>query len=101
MLKLWCWDTKIFEQITFEVADGQDLQQTIAHLSCWTNTNNIKFNESKCKKLSVSCKKEPITFIHQLDSNNLNRVQKEKNLGLVISHQKPTERWDYPHYLDI
>ena len=66
--------TKIFQQITSEV-DAQNLQQTITHLSCWTNTNNIQFNESKCKMLSVSRKNKPITFIYQLGSSNLHRVR--------------------------
>jgi hypothetical protein len=27
----------------------QHLQQTLTHLTTWSNTNNIKFNASKCK----------------------------------------------------
>ena len=45
-------DATIFQKITSEV-DAQHLQQTLTHLTTWSNTNKIKFNKSKCKVLTV------------------------------------------------
>ena len=77
---LYADDAKTFRKITSEV-DAQHLQQTLTHLTTWSNTNNIKFNASKCKVLTVSCKKKPITFAYHLGSTNLHHVQEEKDLG--------------------
>ncbi|CAB4024129.1 Hypothetical predicted protein, partial [Paramuricea clavata] len=81
---LYADDAKTFRKITSEV-DGQHLQQTLTYLTTCSNTNNIKFNESKCKVLTVSRKKKPITFAYHLGSTNLHHVQEEKDLGVIMT----------------
>ena len=81
---LYADDTKTFQQITSEV-DAQHLQQTLTDLTTWSSINNIKFNETKCKVLTVSRKKQPITFNYHISSTNLHRVQEEKDLGVIIT----------------
>ena len=81
---LYADDTKIYQQISCE-DNAQHLQQTLTNLATWSATNNIKFNEGKCKVLTVSCKKEPITCPYQLGYTTISRVQKEKDLGITIS----------------
>ena len=52
----------------------------------WSDENNIKFNVSKCKILSVTQKKNPLMNDYFLGSTKLLRVQEEKDLGVTISN---------------
>ena len=60
-------DTKTFRKITCE-DDARQLQQTLTNLATWSNINNMRLNELKCKVLTVSRKKEPLDFTCQLGS---------------------------------
>ena len=65
--------------------DCNQLQKTLANLDTWSQDNNIKFNGSKCKVLSVTCKKAPVSFPYHLGSKELLRVDDEKDLGVIFS----------------
>ena len=67
------------------MSDCNQLQQTLINLDAWSQDNNIKVNESKCKVMSVTRKKAPITFPYQLGSKELLRVTNEKNLSVIFS----------------
>ncbi|XP_028417146.1 uncharacterized protein LOC114541420 [Dendronephthya gigantea] len=45
----------------------------------------MKFNELKCKVLTVSRKKQPVDFPYQLGSTTLSHVEKEKDLGVTMT----------------
>ncbi|CAB3990923.1 Hypothetical predicted protein [Paramuricea clavata] len=62
---LYADDTKTFRKITCE-DDARQLQQTLTNLATWSNTNNMRFNELKCKVLTVSRKKQPVDFTYRL-----------------------------------
>lgn len=79
---LYADDTKALSSITPE-DDAQHLQQALFNLATWSYNNNNKFNDSKCKVLTVSRKKQPVPFTYQLGSANLLRVQEEKDLGVT------------------
>ena len=64
---------------------GSPQQLVATHLTTCSNTNNMKFNESKCKVLTVSRKKKLITFAYHLGSTNLHHVQEEKDLGVIMT----------------
>lgn len=49
---LYADETDTFRQITSE-EDTHQLQQTLTNLNTWSDNNNIKFNESKCKVLTI------------------------------------------------
>jgi hypothetical protein len=68
------------------VTDCEKLQQTLDKLDIWTQ-DNITFNASKCKVLSVTSKKDPITYPYHLSQNDLSRVENEKDLGVTISYK--------------
>ena len=53
--------------------------------------NNISFNTSKCKVLTVTRKKTPIAFDYTLDGTALTLVSEEKYLGVIITS---TLSWD-------
>ena len=57
----------------------------------WSQRNNIRFNTSKCKVLTVTRKKTPIAFDYNLDGTGQTRVSEEKDLGVVITS---TLSWD-------
>ena len=81
---LFADDTKLYKNIT-SVNDCNQLQETLTNLDTWSQDNNIKFNRSKCKVLSVTRKKAPVSFPYHLGSKELLRVDDEKDLGLIFS----------------
>lgn len=90
--EIYADDTKAYRSITSE-DDAQHLQHALCNLATWSNNNNMKFNASKCKVLTVSRKKQPVSFNYQLGSTNLLHVQREKDLGVVVTRNLS---WD-PH----
>ncbi|CAB3982156.1 Hypothetical predicted protein [Paramuricea clavata] len=68
-------DTKLFRNIN-STTDGDCLQESLSNLDKWSHDNNIKFNALKCKVLSVTRKKYPVTYNYHLGSSSLLRVRK-------------------------
>ncbi|CAB3996361.1 Hypothetical predicted protein, partial [Paramuricea clavata] len=58
-------DTKLFRNIN-STTDGDCLQESLSNLDTWSHDNNIKFNALKCKVLSVTRKKYPVTYNYHL-----------------------------------
>ncbi|CAB3990815.1 Hypothetical predicted protein, partial [Paramuricea clavata] len=77
-------DTKLFRNIN-STTDGDCLQESLSNLDTWSHDNNIKFNALKCKVLSVTRKKYPVTYNYHLGSSSLLRVRKEKDLGIIVT----------------
>ena len=83
-------DTKLYRNVSS--AEHCDLiQDTLSNMHVWSQRKNIRFNESKCKVLTVTRKKTPIAFDHTLDGTALTRVSEEKDLGVIITS---TLSWD-------
>ena len=62
------------------------LQTALANLNDWSKGNNINFNTSKCKTLTVTRKKTPPDLrIHPKQQTKLVRVSAEKDLGVTIT----------------
>ena len=61
------------------------VQQDLASLNIWSHETKMKFNASKCKVLTVTWKKTPVTHDYLLGDVNLQRVQEEIDLGVTIS----------------
>jgi hypothetical protein len=47
--------------------------------------NNMSFNASKCKVLTVTRKLNPVNFDYRLEDKTFSPVRKEKDLGVVIT----------------
>ena len=77
-------DTKLYKNIN-STSDGDCLQESLSNLNIWIHENNIKFNASKCKVLSVTRKKNPVTCNYHLGPSSLLRIQKEKYLGIIVT----------------
>ena len=61
---------------------GQSLDK---NMHVWSQRNNISFNTSKCKVLTVTKKETPIAFDYTLDGTALTRISEEKDLGVIIT----------------
>ena len=73
------------------------LRSLLSSLDNWSTRNNLKFNESKCKVLSITRKKHPICFNYKLGSTDLLKVKEEKDLGVTVTD---TLSWN-PHIQNI
>ena len=65
--------------------DADKLQQALTNLDSWSLHNNIYFNASKCKVVTVTRKKNPVRYDYHLSHVDLQRVNKEKDLGVTIT----------------
>ena len=52
----------------------------------WTQRNNMQFNTTKFKVLTVTCKKQPLIFDYTLTHAQLERVTEEKDLGVTVNN---------------
>ena len=77
-------DTKVVSSIS-SVADCERLQQALTNLRSWSHDNNIRFNASKCKVLTIMHKKKPLLQDCFWSPEKLLSVHEEKDLGVVIS----------------
>ncbi|CAB4039047.1 Hypothetical predicted protein [Paramuricea clavata] len=76
-------DTKVYKSIKSE-DDCQILQHALTSLECWSHDNNLDFNHSKCKVLTITRKKTPLVHVYRMNSKE-SRVDKEKDLGVCVS----------------
>ncbi|CAB4033496.1 Hypothetical predicted protein [Paramuricea clavata] len=83
---LFADDTKVYKDVR-SVTDCEKLQQTLDKLDIWTQ-DNITFNASKCKVLSVTRKKDPIIYPYHLGRNDLSRVENKKENEIVSKANK-------------
>ena len=92
---LFCWFKDYLTERTQRVVSSTEycnlIQDTLSNMHHWSQRNNIRFNTSKCKALTVTRKKTPIGFDYTLDGTTLTRVSEEKDLGVIITS---TISWD-------
>ena len=82
---LYADDTKVYCNIN-TTEDCMSMQKTLTNMDTWTQHNNIRFNASKSKVLTVTQKKSPLNFIYKLDNVKLERVSTEKYVGVNITN---------------
>ena len=54
--------------------DWKAVQFTLSNIDQWTRCNNIQFNTSKCKILTVTRKNQPLTYDYNLNNGQLKHV---------------------------
>ena len=84
MAALYADDTKVCNSIRSK-ADCEKVQQALTNLECWNRENNLDFNSSKCKVLTITRKKSPLIYAYQINFTVLSRVEKEKDLGVCVN----------------
>ena len=72
---LYADDTKLYEPIT-SVGDCENVQQALTNLDQWNRENNLDFNESKCKVLTITRRKSPLTYAYHMNSKKLSRGER-------------------------
>ena len=82
---LYADDTKVYRNIN-TIEDCMSMQKTLTNMDTWTRQNNIRFNASKCKALTITRKKSPLNFIYKLDNVELEHVSTEKDVGVNITN---------------
>ncbi len=81
---LYADDTKLYKGITSN-EDCAHLQTVLSRAEDWSNKSNINFNSSKCKVLTISRRRRPITTNYHLGSTDLKRVESEVDLGITVT----------------
>ena len=76
---LYADDTKIFNCISSE-------EGTLLNMKHWSKVNNVYFNASKCKAISVTRKSKPLCYSYNLAGVHPTRVAEEKDLGVTITN---------------
>ena len=84
--KIACFadDTKIFRPVDSNT-DASLLQSDLSNLDKWSASNNLTFNELKCKHLSVTRKTNPISYPYYIKNKELTVTTVEKDLGIWIT----------------
>jgi hypothetical protein len=76
-------NTKLDRNVS-TIGDREKLQDALTELSFWSHQNNMHFNASKCKILSITRKVNPLHFQYHMDSTKLLRVNEEKDLDHIL-----------------
>ena len=85
-LVLYADDLLLFRPIS-NPSDYCHLRDDIAAIEAWTWNNSLRFNTSKCKYMTISRKRSPVTPTSPLLLNGtpIEKVKTFKYLGLLIS----------------
>ncbi|CAB3991977.1 Hypothetical predicted protein, partial [Paramuricea clavata] len=81
---LFADDTKLYRCVQ-NPCDALVLQDDIQGLLCWSIENRLRFNQSKCKVLSITRKKWPLIYPYELDNDQLLVSDAQVDLGVTIS----------------
>ncbi|CAB3990521.1 Hypothetical predicted protein, partial [Paramuricea clavata] len=81
---LFADDTKLY-RCGQNPCDALVLQDDIQGLLCWSIENRLRFNQSKCKVLSITRKKSPLIYPYKLDNDQLLVSNAQFDLGITIS----------------
>ena len=81
---LYADDTKLYTAIISR-QDCDNLQEALTYVDDWSKESNINFNQSKCKALTISRRKQPIVLNYHLGSAELIRVDSEVDLGITVT----------------
>lgn len=76
-------DTKLYLEINSS-EDTQKLQNSINDFAQWCVENDLDVNEQKCHVMTVTRKNNPLVANYMLNGKILNRVQKHKDLGIIV-----------------
>ena len=79
---LYADNTKLYGSMS-SYLDADKLQQALTNLYSWSLHNNINFNASKCKVLTVTQKKNPVRYDYHLGNVDLKHVNEEKDLSVM------------------
>lgn len=85
-LLIYADDLKIFLVIRNE-ADCRELQELLDSFAWWCNLNFLEVSVPKCCVISYRRCKSPILFDYSINGQELERVEKVKDLGVLLDFQ--------------
>jgi hypothetical protein len=83
-------DVYLFADDTKIITNGEDkeiLQDDLENLENWSNTWLLKFHPEKCKHMNIARVEKTDEFKYKLSGKNIERVQKEKDIGVTIDSE--------------
>ena len=83
---LFADDMKIYRIINSDY-DSLTLQSDINRIVSWSDTWLLSLNPTKCKVLTVSLKRNVLTFPYKLNTHALSRVNSMRDLGVIIDQK--------------
>ena len=81
---LFADDCKVFKEIKSR-DDCSNLQNDLNALHQWSNKWEMSFNASKCKVLTITRSRNPISFDYHLDGKVLEHVGEFRDLGVIFN----------------
>jgi hypothetical protein len=85
-IALFADDVKMYSEV-ININDCHNLQDDINSLCAWSVTWGMRLNVSKCKVLSVSRKKNTVIFNYAINSEQLERLDVMRDLGVIIDNK--------------
>lgn len=83
---LFADDLKLFLGVS-EISDCEVLQRDIDAVAEWSELNKLHFNISKCKTITFSRIRKPISALYTLHGVPLERVTEIRDLGLTFDRE--------------
>ncbi|KAG6444118.1 hypothetical protein O3G_MSEX003195 [Manduca sexta] len=80
---LFADDLKLYSAVS-GLDDCKAIQNDINAIVAWSEANLLHFNESKCKVITFTRVRQPLTFNYTINDNRIERVDKIKDLGLLL-----------------
>ena len=80
---LFADDLKLFRMV-WSPGDALLLQEDLERLLSWSSLLKLSLNPSKCKVLTLTLKKQPISHNYKFAQSQLERVANHKDLGIFI-----------------
>ena len=88
---LFADDTKLYKAVQ-NPSDALVLQEDIRSLQSWSEENRLRFNNSKCKVLSITRKSSPLITSYSLDGQQLALSNTEIDLIDSRTHHSSASR---------
>jgi hypothetical protein len=79
-------DTKLYMSIDSE-SDCQKLQADLNAIEYWSKTWKMKLNVTKCKILTVTRKRNPVTYNYYMNNEEVERCDNIRDLGVIINNK--------------
>ena len=95
-LAMFADDSKCLKVIK-SLSDCDALQDDLHLLCMWSRVNELQFQPSKCHNLRISRKKASPVRTYCLNGTVLELVNKEKDLGVMVTNDLYQETLPYDH----
>ncbi|KAI5692160.1 hypothetical protein M8J77_019929 [Diaphorina citri] len=82
---LYADDFKLFREISDE-SDYRLLQEDLDSVTRWLENNQLEFSIPKCDVMTITTRKNPVTYEYKIKHSILRRVSSKKDLGVIFQN---------------